>query len=179
LSCPSDFEEARMHKGGGKHFAGKSMALGGTGQESHKSLGDFKRILVGFDGSDHSTRAVHIACEFARKFLSKLIMINVYAPLVYGVPVSSVESFESDLEHEARNLVERAISIAKGEGVEATGETLMAQTAFQAITDYALANHVDLIILGTRGLTGLKKLTMGSVSSGVVAHAHCPVLVVR
>jgi len=156
------------------------MALVGTGQDqSHESPGDYKKILVGFDGSEHSIRAIHIACELARKFLSKLVVVNVYAPLVYGVPVSSVESFESDLEHEAKNLVERAISIARGEGVEATGETLMAQTAVQAITDCALANHVDLIILGTRGLTGFKKLTLGSVSSGVVAHAHCSVLVVR
>ena len=156
------------------------MALVGTGQDhSHESPGDYKNILVGFDGSDHSVRAIHIACEFARKFLSKLVVVNVFAPLVYGVPVSSVESFESDLEHEARNLVERAVSIARGEGVVATGETLMAQTAAQAITDYALANRVDLIVLGTRGLTGFKKLTMGSVSSGVLVHAHCSVLVVR
>jgi len=49
----------------------------------------------------------------------------------------------------------------------------------QGIVEFASNEKVDLIVIGTRGLSGFKRLLIGSVSSGVVAHAHCPVLVVR
>jgi nucleotide-binding universal stress UspA family protein len=48
-----------------------------------------------------------------------------------------------------------------------------------AIVEYAENKHIDLIIVGTRGMSGFKKLLLGSVASGVVTYAHCPVLVVK
>ena len=48
-----------------------------------------------------------------------------------------------------------------------------------ALVDYSEKNNVDLIIVGTRGITGFKKMLLGSVASGVVTYAHCPVLVIR
>jgi nucleotide-binding universal stress UspA family protein len=48
-----------------------------------------------------------------------------------------------------------------------------------AIIDYATKNKIDLIVIGTKGMTGLKRFLMGSVAQGVVQHAHCPVLLVR
>ena len=47
------------------------------------------------------------------------------------------------------------------------------------IIEYAERENIDLIIMGTRGRTGFKKLLLGSVASGVVNFAHCPVLVIR
>jgi len=49
----------------------------------------------------------------------------------------------------------------------------------ETIINHAAKEHVDLIIVGTRGLGGFKKMLIGSVSSGVISHANCPVLVVR
>jgi nucleotide-binding universal stress UspA family protein len=48
-----------------------------------------------------------------------------------------------------------------------------------AILRYAQKDDADLIIIGTRGITGFRKLLVGSVASGVVTYAHCPVLVIR
>jgi nucleotide-binding universal stress UspA family protein len=48
-----------------------------------------------------------------------------------------------------------------------------------AIVDYAERENIDLIIIGSRGLSGFKKLLLGSTTSGVVTYAHCPVLVVK
>ena len=48
-----------------------------------------------------------------------------------------------------------------------------------AIIDYASDKSIDLVIVGTKGRTGLKRLLLGSVAQGVVQHAHCPVLLVR
>ena len=47
------------------------------------------------------------------------------------------------------------------------------------IVDYAQSNNVDLIVVGTRGRSGFKKLLLGSVASGVVTYAHCHVMVVK
>jgi nucleotide-binding universal stress UspA family protein len=48
-----------------------------------------------------------------------------------------------------------------------------------AITNYADEKHVDLIVVGSRGMGGFKRMLLGSVSSGILNHAHCSVLVVR
>jgi nucleotide-binding universal stress UspA family protein len=48
-----------------------------------------------------------------------------------------------------------------------------------AIVEYAELENIDLLVIGSRGLTGFKKLLVGSVASGVVTYAHCPVLVVK
>jgi nucleotide-binding universal stress UspA family protein len=48
-----------------------------------------------------------------------------------------------------------------------------------AITNHAEKENADLIIVGTRGRTGFKKILLGSVASGVVAYAHCPVMIIK
>jgi nucleotide-binding universal stress UspA family protein len=48
-----------------------------------------------------------------------------------------------------------------------------------AIVNYAESQSIDLIVIGTRGRTGLRKMLLGSVASDVVTYTHCPVLVVR
>ncbi len=69
---------------------------------------------------------------------------------------------------------------AEDAGLKVRGEIVEnAQSAVQAITEYASNSKIDLIVMGTRGLTGFRKLLLGSVSNGVVSHAPCSVLVVR
>ena len=52
-------------------------------------------------------------------------------------------------------------------------------SVIESIIDYATTKNIDLIVIGTRGRTGLKRFFMGSVANDVVQHAHCPVLLVR
>ena len=66
----------------------------------------------------------------------------------------------------------RSISV-KADTPEATGSVV------ETIVNQAVKENVDLIIVGTRGLGGFKKLLLGSVSNGIVSRAHCPVLVIR
>jgi nucleotide-binding universal stress UspA family protein len=61
-----------------------------------------------------------------------------------------------------------------------SAETILdVSSVADAIITYSERNYVDLIVIGTKGRTGLQKFVLGSVASGVISHAKCPVLVVR
>jgi len=53
------------------------------------------------------------------------------------------------------------------------------KSIIESIIDYATRKNIDLIVIGTKGRTGLKRFFMGSVANGVIKHVHCSVLVVR
>jgi nucleotide-binding universal stress UspA family protein len=64
--------------------------------------------------------------------------------------------------------------------IEIVTEVIIAdESIFSEIIEFAERENKDLIIMGTRGRTGFKKLLLGSVASGVINFAHCPVLVIR
>lgn len=80
----------------------------------------------------------------------------------------------------AKHIVEEAVALAKEAGVQARGEVLdRPASAIELIISFAEGEGVDLIVSGTRGLSSFKKLLVGSVSSGLVSHAPCSVLIVR
>ena len=69
---------------------------------------------------------------------------------------------------------------AEKDGVKVRGEIVEnVSSVVESIVDYAEEWKVDMIVVGTRGLTGFKKLLLGSVSTALVSHAPCSVLVVR
>jgi nucleotide-binding universal stress UspA family protein len=70
--------------------------------------------------------------------------------------------------------------MASEQSVKFTAETIFGvASAADSIVNYAESKKVDLIVVGTKGRTGLKRLILGSVASGVVTHASCPVLITR
>jgi len=78
------------------------------------------------------------------------------------------------------SIVDEVTRLAEAENVKAT--RLIQEYSFsvvETILEQGDKSNVDLIVIGTRGLTGFKKLLVGSVSSGVISHAHCSVLIVR
>jgi nucleotide-binding universal stress UspA family protein len=72
-------------------------------------------------------------------------------------------------------------NMAKDEGIPEIQTEIFfdAKSIIESIIEYATQKNIDLIVIGTRGRTGLKRFFMGSVANGVVQHAHCSVLVVR
>jgi len=142
------------------------------------------------DGSRNAARAASIAIAYAKRFGAELIALHVI--VIPAQTLAEVEGgigrFESSEMHEylasarqkAQSILDEVVTSGEREGVKAIG--LLHDKSFsvvETILDQAVANNVDLIIIGTRGLTGFKKLLIGSVSSAVVSHAHCAVLVVR
>ncbi len=156
-----------------------------TPQASSQST--FNRILVAVDGSENSLLASKVAIGLAKKHKSNLTVLNVLFLAPYwmsysqaGMPPVYMAELEKHAKKDAEDLVQKIVTLADGEGVAAKGEVLEnIPSAVQAITDFAANERVDLIVVGTRGLSGFKKLIIGSVLSGVVAHAPCSVLVVR
>jgi nucleotide-binding universal stress UspA family protein len=158
----------------------------------------FKNVLVPTDGSQDSKRAIRIAAAIAKKSRARLIVIHVVPTPIYHLYMRETPSLSGylptenrktptpfvgeymDFEDEARKMVNDGVLLAKIHGVKATGQVIRhVPSIVEAITDFAVKKRVDLIVIGTRGLTGFKKLLLGSVTSGIVSHAHCEVLVVR
>jgi nucleotide-binding universal stress UspA family protein len=140
-------------------------------------------ILVATDFSESADRAVQTAIEFAKKFGAKLLLLHAYrveipmaSPMMAGGYVLPDGFFEQLGKHAKTQVEQAAAEIAK-QGVEATG-LAVEESAAMAIVDIAKERSVDLVVMGTRGLTGLKHFALGSVADRVVRSAPCPVLTV-
>jgi nucleotide-binding universal stress UspA family protein len=145
----------------------------------------FRKIVVAYDGSKDSARAVQTAALLAAKFSSDLVVVHVYSsPMLAstsagGMLIPNYSELEDAAKLSGRETLTRGVRAASAIGARARGELLEASSTVEALVDFALNEKADLIVVGTRGMTGFKKLLMGSVSSGLVSHAPCPVLVVR
>ncbi len=146
---------------------------------------EFRRILVAFDGSEDSVKATRIACSIAHAFDSRMVIVHVYSFAIYAYggatpgPLPDVQPLEDAAKSKGMSVLNMGLEVAKESGVSAVGELIEAPSTVQALVEYATKEKADLIVVGTRGTTGFKKLIMGSVSSGLSSHADCPVLVVR
>jgi len=70
--------------------------------------------------------------------------------------------------------------MAKLKGVKVTTEVVLGiSSVVKEIVEYAEKNKIDMIVVGSRGLSGIKKMLLGSVANGVVTYAHCRVLVAK
>jgi nucleotide-binding universal stress UspA family protein len=138
------------------------------------------KILVPTDGSSNAGRALDVAINIAKAYSAKLVVLNVIPPLGY-YPSDTRSAYEHQQKAGANRFVEEAIAAAKARGLsEVSSQSARTDNSVvEEIINVAANDNIDLIVIGTRGIGGFKKLLQGSVSSGVVAHAHCNVLVVR
>ncbi len=143
-------------------------------------------IMVAIDGSEHSFKAAEYALELAKLYNSKLFAVTVtYIPTqdkltqkqVIGKDMvenksSSIQASETWFD----NFILKAATI----GVELKPELINSTRPVDyVILEFAEEQSIDLIIVGTKGRTGFKKLLLGSTASSIVTYAHCPVLVVK
>jgi nucleotide-binding universal stress UspA family protein len=155
----------------------------------------FSKILVAMDGSESSKDAARYAIMMAKKNNSELIAIHILTPdgyaYLFDIPPSDAGSLE-ELMNISRHVVMNWIDEIKEEEqtnndgnknmdkVRLKTEAMLATKPIVGeIVDYAERENIDLIVIGTRGRSGLKKMLLGSVASGVVTYASCPVLVVK
>jgi nucleotide-binding universal stress UspA family protein len=138
------------------------------------------KILLATDGSEEATLALQTAADLSEKTGSELHVVHIgEVPLVYHPERHGYRiQYERD-EKEARELLESQVAGIKAAAATVAQEHLRMGKADEHIVVLAEELGADLIVMGSRGLGGVKRALMGSVSDSVVRHAHCPVLVVR
>lgn len=146
----------------------------------------FDKILVCIDGSENAQKAAEAACQLALKFGSKVTLIDVYTPIpAYSAHVATIEmtpvyeEFDPAIEQRLHDTVEhRTGKIFTDAGLKYETRREMGHPV-DKIVDAAEEEKADLIVMGSRGLGTFQRFLLGSVSDGVLHHAHCPVLIIR
>lgn len=151
-----------------------------------------KRIVVAVDGSAQSEKALDQAIALAKAFGSEMQIVHAIrhgeiTKTIVSQTFSSKAALTSDelyddLKREASKWVEKYERKAKAAGLAEVTTWILAEAGkseVQMIAEHADAVKADIIVMGSRGLGTFKRLVLGSVASGVVSHALCPVFVVR
>ena len=148
----------------------------------------FLKILVAIDGSKYSFKAAKYAVDISLKYGSELTLLSIVPSRIRYVDSSGFlgmtpPTYVKKYENEAAKWFNRITNNIKKDQLQVkkinTDVVTTPISVVSAILEYADKKDMDLIIVGTRGITGFKRMLLGSVSSGVVTYAHCPVLVVR
>src|SRR5918997_5473771 len=141
------------------------------------------RILLATDGSDEAELAALRAVELADATHSELHVVHVGVVPLFLVSYPGTLGYEGKLyeriEEDSRELLRKQSWRVKAAGGTVAGTHLrMGEVALEIV---ALAEELgpDLIVMGSRGLRGVRRALMGSISDSVVRHAPCPVMVVR
>ena len=142
------------------------------------------KILLATDGSEEAALAARTAADIAEKTSSELHVVYVGlsvgyvgtgTPLMADIPPPSQE----ELDEEAQRLIDEQVEQIKAAGGTVTQAHLRVGRPDEEIVALAEEIGAGLIVVGSRGLGGIRRALIGSVSDSIVRHAHCPVLVVR
>jgi nucleotide-binding universal stress UspA family protein len=148
------------------------------------------KILIAIDGSQAAFDAADYAVMLAKQLNAQLFLLHVLHPAEY---YSSLQFFEIEQPNDSRELIEQAkreankwFDIIRKKIEDRLEKQIKIETAIivstatvDSILDYAEDKDVDLIVVGTRGRSGIKKLLLGSTASGIVTYSSCPVTVVK
>ncbi len=151
----------------------------------------FKKILVCLDGSHLAEQILPYATEQAKRFNSKVILLQVITdsaaitasmtptgdPLMMASQVS-VEKMESESE-EVKAYLSRIAKHMEDAGLDVEPTAIFDPLPGPAIVDHASANKVDLIAIATHGRSGLRRVVSGSVADHVLRESHLPILLIR
>ncbi|HET7284018.1 MAG TPA: universal stress protein [Nitrososphaeraceae archaeon] len=160
---------------------------------AYEKKAKFSKILVAIDGSDHSMKAAEYAIDIARDNKAQLIALTVldiskiaYAASAFiASPIYGLDKLERNRK-ESQEWLDKVGKLASQKSNDNNNNDIQFKSQIEesmsvagTIVDYAENQNIDLIVVGSRGRSGFKKLLLGSVASGVVTYTHCPVMVVK
>lgn len=148
-----------------------------------------RSILVAVDGSKPSVDASVQAIDISKRLNAELTAIYVVSPdtrynyledtitprlprALKDVMMIAMQRGEKHLDEVKQKAREKDVRVK-------TDVIIGISSVVKEIVEYAEKNKIDMIVIGSRGLSGIKKMLLGSVANGVVTYAHCPVLVVK
>jgi nucleotide-binding universal stress UspA family protein len=151
---------------------------------------NIRNILVAVDGSKPAAYASEMAIDFAKKYDAKLYALyvissdirysysaNTLSPGLFPAALNELEGIVMVAGRQHLDTVKRK---AAKKNLNVKTDVVVAITStVKEIVEYAEKNKIDIIVVGNRGLSRFKRMILGSVASGVVTYAHCPVLVVK
>lgn len=143
----------------------------------------FEHILVPVDGSETSYAAVDKAVEIAKAFNSKVTVVQVLTldPYIAAEYITAAQT--NDLVERARTAILKTLDEAKAKfaaaGIYAETQLLEGQVIYSEIVKAAESLNTDLIVIGSHGRTGFKKLFLGSVAQSILGQANVPVMVIH
>ena len=150
----------------------------------------FSKILIPIDGSTNSMKAIDYAVDLADKYKSELLALHVlysqsgfafHKETVAGaITSSSLNDLNLDAKQEAEKWFKDINEKAEKRKVQIKTEVVFTVISIvEGILTYAEKENINLIIIGSKGKSGWKKLIVGSVASGISTYAHCPILIVK
>jgi nucleotide-binding universal stress UspA family protein len=148
-----------------------------------------RKILVAVDGSKPSVDASVQAIDISNRLNAELTAIYVVSPdtrynyledtitprlprALKDVMMIAMQRGEKHLDEVKQKAREKDVRVK-------TDVIIGISSVVKEIVEYAEKNKIDMIVIGSRGLSGIKKMLLGSVANGVVTYAHCPVLVAK
>lgn len=137
----------------------------------------FRKLLVGYDGSPQSEKAIEVALSLTACLDSSLLILAVARPPEPATMVEVDAMLDDAREHYTAGLA-KFIDQARDQELEVTTDIVVGHPGEQII-HRAEVDKIDLVLVGNRGTSLFHKLVLGSVSARVLRYAHCPVMVVR
>jgi len=143
-----------------------------------------KKILTPIDRSGYKEKILAYAVSLGKAWGAELTVIHVIDP-GHGVPGGRIKEKEREREEEAKREAETLLlntidPLVRKEGINIKKEVIEeSDTVEKAIIDYAKKNDIDVIVIGTKGMTAVEEYFFGSVANAVIHHAHCPVFAIR
>ena len=150
----------------------------------------FKNILLAFDGSNSSSKAAEYAIYLSKLEGAPLTFLHVLDNIKQGGVIglrarygdtNLIEGYKRARRQDAEKWIEPVHERATAGGIKSTIVILDDEknSKVQTIVQFIEKNNIDLVIIGSRGLSKFKQMLVGSITSGIISHSKCPVLVIR
>jgi len=143
----------------------------------------FKNILVPWDGSKYSIHAFKIALDIAKKYNSKISIIHCiesgeyrgswYLDSMYSKAIIKKQTKIAEAE------INKLVILAKTANIPISTNIFHVDSTVKQLVLYAKSKKIDLVVMGSHGRKGWKKVILGSVTAGLSQNIHCPVLIVK
>ena len=137
------------------------------------------KALICVDGSIYSDKVVKDASYMTGRLKKHTITLVNVVDRPDVSPENPYASVVADLKIKSQKILDRAKKLYEKSGEKCETKILVSMNVADEIVKYAEDEGFDYIVVGTRGLSGLKRMLLGSVADKIVRHAHCPIVVIR
>jgi nucleotide-binding universal stress UspA family protein len=157
----------------------RSARLHESARRGSSEAGLFRRILIAVDFSDTSREALRRTVEMARLLSSEVFCLHVIE-VPYGAGEAAfIAQNMKERSRAEKNRRRELAQLLEEKGCDSANVKVVAGTPYHEILKEATEANVDLIVVGSHGNTGVKRVVLGSTSERVIRHSECPVLVYR